>query len=51
MTTSCCRSFRVTLDHESLADNAVTVRDRDTREQERVGLDTLTEHLRKRLDQ
>lgn len=41
--------FCVTVDHESLEDNAVTVRDRDTWEQERVGVDILKEYLQKRL--
>ncbi len=41
--------FCVTVDHESLVDNAVTVRDRDTWEQERVGVDALKEYLQKRL--
>jgi len=41
--------FCVTVDHESLDDNAVTVRDRDTWEQERIGIDALKEHLQKRL--
>ncbi len=41
--------FCVTVDHESLEDNAVTVRDRDTWEQERVGMDALKEYLEKRL--
>lgn len=41
--------FCVTVDHESLEDNAVTVRDRDTWEQERVGIDSLQEYLEKRL--
>ena len=41
--------FCVTVDHESLEDNAVTVRDRDTWEQERVSVDILEEYLRKRL--
>jgi len=41
--------FCVTVDHESLEDNAVTVRDRDTWEQERVGVDQLLEHLQKGL--
>jgi len=42
--------FCVTVDHESLEDNAVTVRDRDTWEQERVNVSELKEHLRKRLE-
>ena len=41
--------FCVTVDHESLEDNAVTVRDRDTWEQERIGVDALKEFLIKRL--
>jgi glycyl-tRNA synthetase len=41
--------FCVTVDHDSLVDNAVTVRDRDTWEQERVGIGVLKEHLQKRL--
>jgi glycyl-tRNA synthetase len=41
--------FCVTVDHESLEDNAVTVRDRDTWEQERVSVTELKEYLLKRL--
>jgi glycyl-tRNA synthetase len=41
--------FCVTVDHESLEDSAVTVRDRDTWEQERVPIAGLKEHLQKRL--
>jgi glycyl-tRNA synthetase len=41
--------FCVTVDHESLEDNTVTVRDRDTWEQERVAIDQLHEYLHKRL--
>jgi glycyl-tRNA synthetase len=41
--------FCVTVDHESLVDNAVTVRDRDTWEQERIEVDALKEYLKKRL--
>ena len=41
--------FCVTVDHESLEDNAVTVRDRDTWEQVRVSVDALKEYLQKRL--
>ena len=39
----------VTVDHQSLEDEAVTVRDRDTWEQERVKVSELTEHLQRRL--
>ncbi|MBX7175079.1 MAG: glycine--tRNA ligase, partial [Pyrinomonadaceae bacterium] len=42
--------FCVTVDHESLEDNAVTVRDRDTWEQERVPVAELKEYLQKRLE-
>jgi glycyl-tRNA synthetase len=41
--------FCVTVDHESLEDGAVTVRDRDTWEQERVNVSELKEYLQKRL--
>jgi len=39
----------VTIDFESLDDRAVTVRDRDTMEQERIPLDGLAGALRERL--
>lgn len=39
----------VTVDHQSLEDEAVTVRDRDTWEQERVKVDELAEYLQRRL--
>lgn len=41
--------FCVTVDHESLEDNAVTVRDRDTWSQERVATDAIGEYLSARL--
>lgn len=41
--------FCVTVDHESLEDNAVTVRDRDTWEQQRVSIDQLSSVLLERL--
>jgi glycyl-tRNA synthetase len=40
----------VTVDFESLDDRAVTVRDRDTMDQERVSLDKLVAYLRERLE-
>src|SRR5690606_22651579 len=43
--TPCC----VTVDHESLEDNAVTVRHRDTWEQERVSVNALKGYLTERL--
>ncbi len=39
--------FCVTVDHESLEDNAVTVRDRDTWAQERIKVSELKEYLQK----
>lgn len=41
--------FCVTVDHQSLEDEAVTVRDRDTWDQERVKVIDLLEHLKKRI--
>jgi len=41
--------FCVTVDFDSLDDNAVTVRDRDTMGQERVSLDDLHAYLAERL--
>ncbi|HEY8562633.1 MAG TPA: glycine--tRNA ligase [Pyrinomonadaceae bacterium] len=41
--------FCVTVDHESLEDQAVTVRDRDTWEQERVSISELRKYLQEKL--
>jgi glycyl-tRNA synthetase len=41
--------FCVTVDFDTLTDNAVTVRDRDTMKQERVSLDTIEAYLLERL--
>ncbi|HSE23207.1 MAG TPA: glycine--tRNA ligase [Pyrinomonadaceae bacterium] len=41
--------FCITVDHQSLEDEAVTVRDRDTWEQDRIKVTDLAEHLQKRL--
>jgi glycyl-tRNA synthetase len=41
--------FCVTVDHQSLEDEAVTVRDRDTWEQERIKINDLRQHLEKKL--
>jgi glycyl-tRNA synthetase len=41
--------YCVTVDFETLDDQAVTVRDRDTMQQERIGLSALTEWLNARL--
>ncbi len=40
----------VTVDFDTLDDRAVTVRDRDSMEQERIGLDRLVGYLRERLE-
>jgi glycyl-tRNA synthetase len=37
--------YCVTIDFDTLDDNAVTVRDRDTMEQDRIAIDGLVEHL------
>jgi glycyl-tRNA synthetase len=42
--------FCITVDFESLDDNMVTVRDRDTLEQERVPIDKVAELVRQRTD-
>ena len=41
--------FAVTIDFDSLDDRAVTVRERDSMEQQRVGVDDLVDHLSDRL--
>jgi glycyl-tRNA synthetase len=43
--------FCVTVDFDSLADHAVTVRDRDTTGQTRVAIDELLGDLRRRTNQ
>ena len=41
--------FGITVDHDTLEDNTVTLRDRDTMEQERIPVDQLIEILKKKL--
>ncbi|HSV39152.1 MAG TPA: glycine--tRNA ligase [Nocardioidaceae bacterium] len=41
--------YCVTVDFESLEDNAVTIRERDTMQQERIGLDQVTSYFAQRL--
>ncbi|HYO00032.1 MAG TPA: glycine--tRNA ligase [Actinomycetota bacterium] len=41
--------YAVTVDFDSLEDKAVTIRDRDSMQQERVGIDALSDWLRPRL--
>ena len=43
--------YCVTIDFETLEDNAVTVRDRDSMTQDRVSLDRLVDHFREHLPQ
>ena len=42
--------FCITIDHQTLEDNAVTIRYRDTMEQERVAIDRLYDILKKKTD-
>ena len=42
--------FCITIDNETTNDQAVTVRDRDTMQQERVGLDRVSHYLAEKLD-
>ena len=42
--------FCVTVDHDTLDDNSVTVRDRDTTQQERMKLEQLISYFQKRLE-
>lgn len=42
--------FCVTVDHESLKDQKVTLRDRDTMQQERVSIEELLAHLHEKVD-
>ena len=42
--------FCVTVDFDSLDDQSVTVRDRDTMDQDRVSMDSLVDYLAKKLD-
>lgn len=41
--------YCVTVDFDSLEDEAVTVRDRDTMEQERIKIEKLSEYLNKKM--
>ncbi len=42
--------YCVTVDFDTLDDQAVTVRDRDSMEQDRVSMDSLTSYLSEKLD-
>ena len=41
--------YCITVDHQTLEDNTVTIRERDSMEQERVEIDRLQEIIQKRL--
>jgi glycyl-tRNA synthetase len=41
--------FCVTVDHDTLKDKTVTIRDRDTTEQERKKIDSLVQYFEKKL--
>jgi glycyl-tRNA synthetase len=43
--------YCVTIDHQSIEDGTVTVRDRDSLEQERIAIDALPAHLTAKLDE
>ena len=42
--------YCITVDHQTLEDNAVTIRDRDTMQQERVAIDQLLGILKEKCD-
>ncbi len=42
--------YAVTIDYDTEKDNCVTIRDRDTMEQERVKLDEITKYIKERID-
>ncbi|GBD27971.1 Glycine--tRNA ligase [bacterium HR30] len=42
--------FGVTVDHQTLQDNTVTLRDRDTMRQERISVERLVEELKRRIE-
>lgn len=42
--------FGITVDHQTLQDNTVTLRDRDTMQQERIPVERLVEELKRRIE-
>lgn len=42
--------YAVTIDYDTEKDNCVTIRDRDTMEQERVKIDEITKYIKERID-
>jgi len=41
--------FGITVDHDTMEDNTVTIRDRDTMQQERIGIDSIVSVLKNKL--
>ena len=41
--------FGITVDHDTMQDNTVTIRDRDTMQQERIGIDSIVSVLKNKL--
>ncbi len=41
--------YCITVDHQTLKDNTVTIRERDSMEQERIAIDTISDIIKKRL--
>jgi glycyl-tRNA synthetase len=42
--------FCITVDHDTLKDNAVTIRDRDTTKQERKKIENIVSYLKEKMD-
>ena len=42
--------YCITIDHDTLADNCVTIRDRDTMQQNRISIDSLRDYISERVD-
>ena len=42
--------FGITVDHDTLTDNSVTLRDRDTMEQKRISIDLISNEISKSID-
>jgi glycyl-tRNA synthetase len=43
--------YCITIDHQTLEDNTVTIRERDSMQQDRIGIEEVNEIVRKRLKQ
>jgi glycyl-tRNA synthetase len=41
--------YGITIDHQTMQDNTVTVRDRDSMQQERIPIERLPDELRRRI--